>query len=57
MAEVVTALVFLAIFIAIYVLLQRRARDAGRAAPVRWGWLAAIVACAAVALVFGAVIR
>jgi uncharacterized membrane protein YhaH (DUF805 family) len=57
MAEVVTALAFLAIFVAVYMLLQRRARHAGRAAPVRWGWLAAIVGLAAVALVVGAVIR
>ena len=52
MAEAATALVFLAIFLGIYALLQRRSGG-----PVRWGWLAAIVGCAAVAVLIGALTR
>ena len=39
-------------FVAIYAYLHRRA---GRP-PVQWGWLAAIVLCAAAALVLGALV-
>ena len=52
MAEVVTGLVCLAAFAGIYAQLQRRSGG-----PVRWRWLAAIVVCAAFALLLGAVIR
>ena len=41
----------LAVFLGVYALLRRRS-----GAPVQWGWLAAIVGCAAVALVVGAVL-
>jgi hypothetical protein len=44
-----TVLVCLAVFVGIYAVLQRRSGG-----PVRWGWLAAIVGCAAAALLLGA---
>ena len=53
MAQAATALACLAVFLGIYVWLQRRSGSAS----VRWAWLAAIVACAAVALLLGAVVR
>ena len=49
MPEVAALLVCLAVFAGIYALLQRRS---GRG-PVRWGWIAAGVGCAAVALLVG----
>jgi hypothetical protein len=52
MAELATGLVCLAVFAGIYARSQRRSGG-----PVQWGWLAAIVGCAAFALVLGAVIR
>jgi hypothetical protein len=56
-AQAATALGALAVFLGIYALLLRRARRAGRDASVRWGWLAAIVGCAAVALLIGVAIN
>jgi hypothetical protein len=53
MAEAATVLACLAVFLGIYALLQRRSESAS----VRWGWLAAIVGCAAVAVLLGAVVR
>jgi hypothetical protein len=50
-AEIATVLACLAVFLGIYAFLQRRSGTAA----VRWGWLAAIVGCAAVALLLGAV--
>jgi hypothetical protein len=44
--EVVAPLAMLAVFLGLYAVLNR-----GR--PVQWGWLAAIIGCAAVALVIG----
>jgi hypothetical protein len=38
-------------FLAFYAYLIRRARRQGKPAEVQWGWLAAIVACAGVAIV------
>jgi hypothetical protein len=40
---------FLAVFAWIYALLRRRSGNA----PVRWGWIAAILGCAGVALLVG----
>jgi hypothetical protein len=46
------------VFIAIYVLLRRRAgAREGAAPPIQWGWLAAIVACAGAAVVMGLMTR
>ena len=50
--EIVAYALPLLAFLAIYAYLHRRA---GRP-PVRWGWLAAIVLCAAAALVLGALL-
>ena len=52
MAEIASFLVCLAVFAGIYALLQRR--SGGR---VQWGWLAAIVGCAAFAVLVGALAR
>jgi len=46
-------LIALVAFLAIYELLRRRAAVDGRKPPVQWGWLAAIVGCAAVAALVG----
>jgi hypothetical protein len=46
-----------AAFVVIYGLLQERARrKTGARPPVPWGWLAAIAACVAVALLAGLVL-
>jgi hypothetical protein len=50
--EVATYALTLLVFIAIYAYLHVRA---GRP-PVQWGWLAAIVVCAAAALALGALL-
>ena len=52
MAEVATFLVGLAVFAGIYTLLQRR-----YGGSVQWRWLAAIVGCAAFAVLVGALAR
>ena len=44
--ELIAPLAALAVFLGFYAVLNR-----GR--PVQWGWLAAIVACAAIAVVVG----
>jgi hypothetical protein len=44
--ELLAPLAALVVFVGLYAILNR-----GR--PVQWGWLAAIVACAAVAVVIG----
>jgi hypothetical protein len=50
--ELIWAAVCFAVFLALYGVLQRRS---GR--PIQWGWLAAIVVCAAVAVLIGALDR
>jgi hypothetical protein len=58
MAQAAVYLVGLVAFLGLYVLLRRRAQaQTGDVVPVKWGWLAAIVGCAAVAVVIGAVTR
>ncbi len=51
--ELIWAGVCLVAFLAIYAVLHRRANRGGQRRPVQWAWLAAIVACAAVALLIG----
>jgi hypothetical protein len=53
-AQVGTALLMLAVFLGIYFTARRRR---GATEPVQWGWLAAIVGCAAVAVLIGAITR
>ena len=54
MGEVLVSVVMLAAFAGIYALLHRRAaRRSGSPPPIQWGWIAAIVACAVVAVVAG----
>jgi hypothetical protein len=55
--EFVTAGVCLVAFLALYAVLHHRANRDGRSHPVRWGWLAAIIGCAAVAVLIGALNR
>jgi hypothetical protein len=55
--ELVAPAVLLAVFLAIYAVLFRRADRAGRQPAIRWGWLAAIIGCAALALLIGALTR
>ena len=52
--ELIAAAGCLAVFLGLYAVLYRRAERAGRQPVVRWGWLAAIVGCAALALVIAA---
>jgi uncharacterized membrane protein len=52
--ELISLLVPLAAFGTLYVYLHRRAKRGAGRYPVRWGWIAAIVACAAVAFAIGA---
>jgi hypothetical protein len=52
--ELIAAALVLAAFLALYAILHRRAARAGRQPSIRWGWLAAIVGLAAVALMIGA---
>jgi hypothetical protein len=47
--ELLAAAACLLVFLGLYAFLQRRSSQ-----PVQWGWLAAIVGCAAVALIIGA---
>jgi hypothetical protein len=52
--QIVTALLMLGVFLATYELLRRRAAPEGSdKPPVQWGWLAAIVGLAALALAIG----
>jgi hypothetical protein len=54
MAEVLTAIAALCVFLVIYEALRRRsARHGGTKPVVQWVWVAAIVACAALALAVG----
>jgi hypothetical protein len=53
MGEAITVVVALAAFLGIYALLRRRAGSP----PVRWGWIAAIVGCAAIVVVVGLITR
>ena len=55
--ELVAAAVVLAGFLAIYALLHRRADRAGRQPAIQWGWLVAIIGCAALALLIGVLSR
>lgn len=56
MENLVTALVCVAIFGALYAAFHRRQRARGSDLPVRWEWLAAIVGLAAIVLVLGVVV-
>ena len=53
MGEAATFLFVLAVWAGIFELLRRRAGSP----PVRWGWIAVIAGCAAVAWLFGALSR
>ena len=54
MAQVLTAIVMFGIFLAIYFLILRRSeRRTGVRPEVQRGWLLAVAACAAVAVVIG----
>jgi hypothetical protein len=58
MTQVVTAVVMLGLFLALYEFLRGRAtRSDGSKPPVQWSWLAAITGAAAVALVVGLLTR
>jgi hypothetical protein len=58
MAQAVIYVVALVLFLIAYALLRQRAAGrTGEAVPVKWGWLAAIVACAVVAVAIGAAMR
>jgi hypothetical protein len=53
-SKILTFAAAVAVFLGIYALLRRRqATESGDRPPIRWGWLAAIVACAAVAALAG----
>ena len=54
--EALAYVVPLIAFLATYELLRRRAGDRAAPARVQWSWIAAVVACAALALVLGAVL-
>jgi len=57
MGELLAYVMPFAAFLAIYALLRERARrKSGVRPPIEWGWLAAITACAAVAVVAGLVL-
>ena len=54
--EFVTPVLVLAVFLGLYQYLRIRAEGPdGRRPPVQWGWLAAILGAAAIALILGAV--
>ena len=55
--ELIAAGVCIAVFLALYAFLQRRANRAGRQPAIQWGWLAAIIGCAALALLIGLLSR
>jgi hypothetical protein len=58
MAELITFVVMLGLFLALYEFLRRRAARAGGAKPpVQWRWLAAITGAAALALIVGLLTR
>jgi hypothetical protein len=52
--EFVAAAAVLAVFLTLYAWLYRRADRAGRQPRIQWGWLAAIIGFAALALAVGA---
>jgi lysylphosphatidylglycerol synthetase-like protein (DUF2156 family) len=57
MGELLTTALVFAAFVAIYAVLRERERQkTGVRPPIQWGWLAAIMACAAVAAVAGLVL-
>jgi hypothetical protein len=51
--EALGFLVPLVVFVVLYLVLRRRAAVNGTAPPGQWGWLAAIVGCAAAAALLG----
>jgi hypothetical protein len=55
--ELVAAGVCVAVFLVLYAGTYRRATRAGRQPTIQWGWLAAIIGCAALALLIGALTR
>lgn len=58
MAQIVIDVAALVLFLVAYALLRQRAAGrAGEAVPIKWGWLIAIIACAAVAIAIGAATR
>jgi uncharacterized BrkB/YihY/UPF0761 family membrane protein len=50
--EFLAPIAMLAIFLGLYEVLRRRTSQ-----PVRWVWLAAIIACAGIAVLIGALTR
>ena len=54
--EALAYIVPLIAFLATYEVLRRRAGDRAAPARVQWTWIAAVVACAALALVLGALL-
>ena len=56
--NVLAPVIALCAFLAIYEVLRRRSqRRSGVKPPVRWGWLAAIVGLAVIALAVGAIAK
>ncbi len=55
--ELIAAGACLAVFLALYAVLHRRSERAGRQPAIQWGWLAAIIGCAALALALGMLTR
>jgi hypothetical protein len=51
--EALVYLVPLVAFVVLHLALRRRAAVDGTAPPVHWGWLAAILGCAAAAVALG----
>ncbi|HEV7845508.1 MAG TPA: hypothetical protein VGO83_04595 [Thermoleophilaceae bacterium] len=57
MAQLLSLVVAVVVFVALYVLLRERAgRRSGSKPPVQRGWLAAIVGCALIAVLSGLVL-
>ena len=56
MGEILAYALPFAAFLALYALLRERARrESGVRPPIQWAWIAAITACAVVAVVAGLV--
>lgn len=54
--EVLAYALCFAAFLAFYAYLHRRAQRAGQQPQIQWGWLAAIIGCALVAVLANAVL-
>jgi len=57
MGQLMSLAIAVVIFVGLYLLLRARAgRQSGSTPPVQWGWLAAVVGCAAIALAAGLIL-